>query len=42
MKRQLGLIVNSALTKRSYAAAGTSPGGGGPSGSFTSRGRVVS
>ena len=25
-----------------YAAAGTSPGSGGPSGSFTSRARVVS
>jgi NAD(P)H-dependent FMN reductase len=28
--------------KASYAAAGTSPGSGGPSGSFTSRARVVS
>ena len=32
----------SLATKDRYAAAGTSPGSGGPSGSFTSRARVVS
>ena len=36
-QRKLGLTVNSALTKRSYAAAGTAPGSGGPSGSTKSR-----
>ena len=40
LKPKVGLIVNFALTKQSYAASGTSPGSGGPSGSFTSRGWV--
>ena len=39
---KLGSTVKPLATKDRYAAAGTSPGSGGPSGSFTSRVRVVS
>ncbi len=37
-----GVKLSAKPTPSSYAAAGTSPGGGGPSGSFPSRQRVVS
>ena len=39
---KLKTTLNVLATKGRYAAAGTSPGSGGPSGSFTSRARVVS
>jgi hypothetical protein len=39
---KLRTTLNDLATKDRYAAAGTAPGSGGPSGSFTSRGRVVS